>query len=111
MSMLDRRQTLALAAGLAAAGLIPARSAWAGSVVRLTSVKAGSVCMAFPFVVRAGHYGDKREESQVAAPRFPGSCGNCECQSASLNLQSWACAVARNPSQESREGLKASDRG
>jgi len=43
MSMLDRRQTLALAAGLAAAGLIPARSAWAGSAVRLTSVKAGSV--------------------------------------------------------------------
>lgn len=75
------------------------------------SVKAGSVCMAFPFVVRAGHYGDKREESQVAAPRFPGSRGNCECQSASLNLQSWVCAVARNPSPESREGLKASDRG
>jgi len=49
------------------------------------SVKAGSVCMAFPFVVRAGHYGGECDESQVAGPKAPAIDDDCECQSTHLN--------------------------
>jgi len=68
--------------------------------------------MAFPFVVRAGHYGGECDESQVAGPKAPAIDDDCECQSTHLNSRSWACAGAgaRNPSPEARNGCKASDR-
>jgi hypothetical protein len=41
--------------------------------------------MAFPFVVRAGHYGGECDESQVAGPKAPAIDDDCECQSTHLN--------------------------